>query len=161
MEHQDRLLRYILPLVGSKDDAEDILQETATAIWKKFDQFDTTQPFVPWAKKFAHNEILRHHRNKKSVTFLTEELVEDLASRYDQREELRICRYEALMECMEKLPDGDRQILDIRYRNPQATIQSLANEVEQSANVLYKSLARMRRQLFNCVNRKLERLETT
>ena len=46
LQHQNDLLGYILPLVGCLDDAQDVLQETATALWQKFDRYDPGRPLI-------------------------------------------------------------------------------------------------------------------
>ena len=78
LQHQDAILRYVLPLVGDLNDAQDVLQDTATALWQKFGQYDPAQPFLPWARRFAHNEVLMFHRRRRRYTFLTEELIDSL-----------------------------------------------------------------------------------
>lgn len=155
LQHQNDLLRYVLPLVGCLDDAQDVLQEVATALWRKFDQFDTQQPFLPWAKRFAHHEVLMHHRRRRKYTFLTEELIEALVERSEECHLQVERRRTALQSCLEKLGEDDRRLLDQRYGEPRTTIQQLAAETRTSANVIYKSLARIRRQLADCVNRAL------
>lgn len=37
-------------------DAEDIVQQTALALWEKFDAYDSSQAFTPWACRFALNK---------------------------------------------------------------------------------------------------------
>jgi RNA polymerase sigma-70 factor (ECF subfamily) len=155
LQHQNDVLRYILPLVGCLDDAHDVLQETATALWRKFEQYDPEQPFLPWAKRFARNEVLMHHRKRSRYVFLTEELVETLAERQSEYEKQALERRQALRTCIEKLPEADRLLLDQRYAEPGTTIQQLAAETGATVNVLYKALARVRRQLLDCVTRTL------
>jgi RNA polymerase sigma-70 factor (ECF subfamily) len=155
LQHQNDLLRYILPLVGCLDDAQDVLQETATALWRKFDQYDPQQPFLPWARRFARNEVLMHHRKRRRYTFLTEELIDTLVERSAEHEGQEEWRRNALRNCVEKLPEADRLLLDRRYGEPGTTIQQLAAETGAPANVLYKALARIRRQLLDCVSRAL------
>ena len=155
LQHQNDLLRHILPLVGCFDDAQDVLQETATALWRKFDQYDPQQPFLPWAKRFARNEVLMHHRKRRRYTFLTETLLDTLVERQSEQEQQAQQRRHALQECLEKLPEADRLLLDQRYAAPGATIRELAAETGGVANVLYKALARIRRQLLDCVDRAL------
>jgi RNA polymerase sigma-70 factor (ECF subfamily) len=161
LQHQNDLLRYILPLVGCLDDAQDVLQETATALWRKFDQYDPKQPFLPWARRFAHNEVLMHHRKQRRYTFLTEELIETLAQRSAEREQQAERRRNALRDCVEKLPEADRLLLDQRYGEPGTTVQQLAAQTGATANVLYKALARIRRQLLDCISRTLALAEAT
>lgn len=155
LRHQDALLRYILPLVGCFDDAQDVLQETATALWKKFDQYDPQQPFLPWARQFARNEVLMHHRRRKRYTFLSGALIESLLEDQHGREPLREGRRQALEECLQKLPEADRALIQRRYADRDASVQKLAAESSQTANALYKALGRIRRQLLECINRSL------
>src|SRR5262245_33784572 len=102
LQHQDALLRYILPLVGCLDDAQDVLQDTATALWQKYEQYDPSQPFLPWAKRFARNEVLMHHRKRRRYVFLSEELIETLLQQSQDRESLAQRRRAALWGCLEK-----------------------------------------------------------
>ena len=51
------LLRYIMATIPRLSDAQDVLQETAVALWRKIDAYDPTVPFTPWACRFASNEI--------------------------------------------------------------------------------------------------------
>jgi RNA polymerase sigma-70 factor, ECF subfamily len=46
----------VAPLVPNVADAEDIVQQTAIALWEKFDAYDPAQPFTPWACRFALNK---------------------------------------------------------------------------------------------------------
>jgi RNA polymerase sigma-70 factor (ECF subfamily) len=161
LRHQNDLLRYILPLVGCLDDAQDVLQETATALWQKFDQYDPDRPFLPWAKRFAHHEILMYHRKWRRYTFLTEELIESLSERQAKQELYTQQVQNALLDCIKKLPETDRLLLNRRYAGPGTTIQRLATETGQTANVLYKALARIRRQLLHCINRAVPLMNAT
>ena len=45
-------------LVPHKEDVDDVLQQTATRLWAKWDEYDVDQPFTPWAIKFAYFEVL-------------------------------------------------------------------------------------------------------
>lgn len=155
LRYQADLLRYILPLVGCFDDAQDVLQETAAALWKKFGEYDPEQPFLPWAKQFARNEVLMHHRRRRRYTFLSEPLIESLLQVQPPLETVREQRQKALEECLKKLPEADRVLLDRRYAEENSTLQELAAETGQTANVLYKALGRIRRQLLECINRTL------
>lgn len=155
LRHQNDLLRFIVPLVGCFDDAQDVLQETAAALWKKFEEYDPQKPFLPWAKQFARNEILMHHRRRRRYTFLSEPLIESLLAAQPRLETMREQRQKALDECLKKLPDADRTLVDRRYADAESTLQELAEEMGQTANVLYKALGRIRRQLLECINSKM------
>lgn len=155
IQHQNDLLRTIAPLVGSMDDAQDVLQETALALLKKFDKYDQQQPFLPWAKQFARYEVLMHHRRRQRYTFLSEQLIEALAKRQKEWETIGENRRRILIDCMDKLSESDRLLLRQRYAEPDTTIQQVAQVTGRTANALYKALQRIRRQLVFCIERKL------
>jgi len=153
VRHQNDLLRIITPLVGNATDAQDVLQETAKALWQKFDQFDPDQPFIPWARQFAQNEVLMFHRRKRRLTFLSEELIDQLAEEQKPLDEVSAARRMALNACLEKLSPDDRRLLERRYGEREETVQDLAKELDQTANALYKSLGRIRTALMQCIER--------
>jgi RNA polymerase sigma-70 factor (ECF subfamily) len=65
MSNEVRIFSYILRLVPNLADAEDIMQETAGIMWRKFDQFQRTTNFVAWAVEIAHYRILDYRRRER------------------------------------------------------------------------------------------------
>ena len=51
--HEKQIYRYILSLMPHSQDAQDVLQETAIALYNKIEDYDPTRPFAPWAFRFA------------------------------------------------------------------------------------------------------------
>src|SRR4051812_33561485 len=68
LRSEREVFRYVAALIPNVSDVEDIVQQTALALWEKFDSYDPTQPFTPWACRFALNKtrqwIERHQRWK-------------------------------------------------------------------------------------------------
>ena len=155
VQYQNDLLRFIAPMVGSVNDAQDVLQDTALALWKKFEQYDRQQPFLPWAKQFAKYEVLMYHRRRQRYTFLSETLIGALAERRAEQETVSQQRRRALAACVSRLRESDRRLLRQRYEQRDTTIRQVAAATGQTANALYKNLQRIRRQLYLCVDRKL------
>ena len=56
LRSEREIFRYVAALVPNVADAEDIVQQTAIALWEKFDAYDPAQPFTPWACRFALNK---------------------------------------------------------------------------------------------------------
>src|SRR5947207_7903177 len=56
LRSEREIFRYVAALVPNVADAEDIVQQTALALWEKFDAYDPSQPFTPWACRFALNK---------------------------------------------------------------------------------------------------------
>ena len=56
LRSEREIFRYVAALVPNVADPEDIVQQTAIALWEKFDAYDPAQPFTPWACRFALNK---------------------------------------------------------------------------------------------------------
>ena len=63
-ESERELLRYVMAVVPDRADARDVVQDALVALWKKRAQYDPAFPFVPWACRFAMNEIRMHRRRE-------------------------------------------------------------------------------------------------
>ena len=59
-------------------------------------------------------------------------------------------RQRALALCVEKLSEGDREMLHLRYVEGAAGAE-VANQVGRSVHAVYKSFKRIRHTLYDCV----------
>jgi RNA polymerase sigma-70 factor (ECF subfamily) len=156
VEGQREILRYILALVPDIDDAHDILQETAVDLWRKFDQYDPACPFAPWACRFAIRRVLKHCEQRvRRMKYLSLESLSRIADEREEKEEILEDRRRALEACLERLSDADRLVVEQRYSR-QMSVAKIAAMSGQNTWTLYKALERIRRRLFECVNRRLQ-----
>ena len=63
--YQRRLYPTILRLVGSAEDAEDILQDAFVRAFEKLDQFQGESSFYTWVYRIAVNLALSGHRRRR------------------------------------------------------------------------------------------------
>jgi RNA polymerase sigma-70 factor, ECF subfamily len=63
--HQDRLYPTILRLIGSAEDAEDVLQDSFVRAFEKLDQFHGESSFYTWIYRIAVNLALSGHRRRR------------------------------------------------------------------------------------------------
>ena len=56
---------------------------------------------------------------------------------------------------MDRLPDTDRALIDLRYQDNQPVIE-MAAESGCGPDAIYKSLQRIRRNLMECIRRSIE-----
>lgn len=85
-ENEREVLRCVMAVVPDRADARDVVQESLIALWKKRAQYDPAFPFVPWACRFALNEIRMHRRRESRRRWIQDDqLIEVLFAR---REEL-------------------------------------------------------------------------
>jgi RNA polymerase sigma-70 factor (ECF subfamily) len=156
VEGQRQILRYILTLVPDVDDAHEILQETAMDLWRKFDQYDPAFPFAPWACRFALRCVLKHREQRaRRLKYLSVESLARVAAEWSEKEEILEDRRRALETCLQQLCEADRLIVEHRYSR-QMSVAQIAEITGRNTPALYKALDRIRRRLFECVNRRLQ-----
>lgn len=156
LRSEREVFRYVAALVPNVADAEDIVQQTALALWEKFDAYDPEQPFTPWACRFALNKarqwIERHQRWR---ALLEGDLAEELARRREAlRPELE-SRLRRLEGCLERLP-GDQRALVEGYYYRRQDMDQIAAESGRTVASAYKALQRIRQALQNCVESGME-----
>lgn len=121
--YQKKLFAYIFHLVGNKNEAEDILQNVFSKMYKNINNFDTSRKFSSWIYRIAHNEAInflkqknrRHLVSWDDITKSKDKL--DLAYKGEIIEEkwehLEIVR--EIDRALEKLPKKYQQVLKLRY----------------------------------------------
>ena len=63
--HERQIHGFILGLLPNQADAEDVLQNVCTVLWRKFQTFQTGTRFNSWAMKIAHFEVLKFYESKR------------------------------------------------------------------------------------------------
>lgn len=63
-----KLYAMCLRYANSPDEAQEYLQLGAIQIFQNLDKFDLGNPFIPWAKRVAVNEIFKTFRKKSVLT---------------------------------------------------------------------------------------------
>ena len=152
--HQDALFRYIFVLLPHEEDARDVLQETSVALYRKFDEYDPGKPFLPWAYGFAFLEILKHReRAQREQRRFAQHLMERLARERQESESVLEARLQALEHCLWELSPADQELVRRRYQD-KATTEELVRQFGPSRRTLFRNLDRIRRLLFECINRR-------
>lgn len=156
LRSEREIFRYVSALVPSVADAEDIVQQTAVALWEKFHAYDPAQPFTPWACRFALNKARQWmERHQRWRALLESGLAEELMRR---REELRPdleAKLGRLEGCLERLPDAQRSLVEGYYYR-RTGISALAGELGRTEAATYKALQRIRQTLQDCIERSPE-----
>lgn len=157
LRSEREIFRYVAALVPSVADAEDIVQQTALALWEKFDAYDPTQPFTPWACRFALNKTRQWmERRQRWQALLASGLAEELALRREALQPELEARLKQLERCLGKLPEDQRALIEGYYyrRDP---VEKLAGSSGRTVAATYKLLQRIRRALQICIENAFER----
>ena len=152
---QRPLYLAVLSQLGRVQAAEEVLQETNLIIWAKASQFQRGTNFLAWARQIAQYEVLKWKQRKarEKLTF-SDEFISAVAAEATTRSEELELRQQALENCLKKLPDDDRELIESRYQ-PGMSGKDLASSLGRPANSVYQSLGRIRKTLLDCIHRSL------
>lgn len=155
VRHEPGIHSFLTSLLADLTDAEEVMQETSMAMWKKFEQFEAGTSFRNWAFQIGRYEAMnfRRKRGRDRHTFsdeLVQLLADDAARQAAQLEEER----RVLAHCLAKLRSRDRGVLSGCYREG-STIKAYAESVGRTPNAVRKHLAKIRTALSLCVRQTL------
>ncbi|MEM6330290.1 MAG: sigma-70 family RNA polymerase sigma factor [Planctomycetota bacterium] len=156
VRNQNRVAGFIAAAVGDFHAVEDILQDVAVDVAKKFHTFDQTREFSPWALGIAKNCVAAYFRRLGASKIVYRDPFLDtlyeitLRQSSDEAED----RLRALQHCIEKLQGEARTVIEHRYRKAQS-VQQIAELLQTSASAVSVRLHRARKALAGCVERTL------
>lgn len=153
-DSQKRLFGYLITLLGSLEDARDVLQETNLVIWRKMEEFEPGSNFGAWASRIAYFQALAFLRDKKRDRHLFDE---ELLERFAEEEETSPNREKelALRDCLASLSDQQRSLISSRYRD-EKSVKQLAAESHKKESAMKMTLMRIRQGLLTCIETKLK-----
>jgi RNA polymerase sigma-70 factor, ECF subfamily len=153
-----RLYGFIMTLVFSHHDAEEVFQNTSVVLWNKFGEFQPGSNFFAWASKVAYYEVLSFMKQRRRSRLLSDDSLELLANAAIALSDESSSRQEALENCLSRLNAADRELLQARYYHQRAPKQIAAMH-SRSVDSIYRALSRIHNLLLNCVQRTLAREE--
>ncbi len=154
LRHEPEILRSVLMVVPQVADARDIVQETAIALWKRFDTYDPARPFPAWACGYARIETLRFLRRSHRQTRISVQAALALMTTAQARVALDEQREQHLAACLGALPPDHRRLV-ADYYFEEKPVELLAGEHRRTIEAVYKILQRIRHALLRCMQRKM------
>lgn len=149
------LYASICVMLGNREAAKDVLQDTNVALMKHALEYDEGRAFLPWAKAFAFNQA-RTYRKRESrspmvfdddlVTAVAEEAIDDTA---ESGREL-----ELLETCLEKLTAAQKKLIQAHYFQRES-VERISERMTRSAISVYVQIHRIRRLLGACIEGKM------
>ena len=154
-ENERRLYGYAMSLTADPVDADDVLQEAKVVMWRHFGTFQPGTNFGAWSRRCVFNQVLAHRkrrsRERKRLTF-SDEFLETVAAESETISDHLEARRQTLRACIQKLPSDQRELVEQRYHEEEE-IETIADTVGRTVGAVYRALSRIRRTLFECVNR--------
>ena len=157
LQSERRILGFILTMIPYLVDAEDLLQETCTVMWRKFDEFEPGTDFSAWGIAIARYRVMNHFRTKqlRKASF-SEPMVLRIAEAATELLSQNDRRVEALQACLSRLRDKDRELIRLRYFSENSAKQ-VAQKMGRSVDSIYRSLNRVHDRLLLCIRHSLQK----
>lgn len=156
-KHDRWLYSYLVTLLGNTAQAEEVFQEVCVILWREYETFQLGTDFVKWVAVIAHNQVRKFRRQRKQVGFQLDEVTFDLlATEAVDRVDLFDYRRDALRRCLTKLTPADRTLVQECYQDHKVNFKATAHKLGRPENTVYKAMNRIRRVLFECINRTLD-----
>ena len=160
-QHENEIRRFAASFLPTWGDVDELVQRTALAIWRKFDQFDPDTDFIKWAFVVTRFEALAYRRKMaRDRLVFSEDVLELMAGEAAEEMSDRRARHEALESCLLAMPEKQRQFVMLAY-TPGVNIKELAAEAGSTAAAFYMRLKRLRHQLLKCIEDKTLPTEET
>lgn len=152
---QPAVAAFIRSVVPDYHDAQDVLQQTAVVVFKKFNEFDTASDFVAWAIGIARFEVLHARRaGARDHHLFNTEQVSRIADAFVAIRDDFEPMDEALDHCMKKVTGRPRTMLDLKYHD-NLTASQIAEQLGMNENAVFTALSRTRSSLRKCIEQRL------
>ncbi|MEI6713214.1 MAG: sigma-70 family RNA polymerase sigma factor [Verrucomicrobiota bacterium] len=152
---QASVSNYIHGLVRNPSDAKDVLQETALVLFRRFEEYDSSRPFIGWALGVARLQALGHHRDRnRSLVVFDDEVLDQITENWSALAQTSSERAIFLESCLDRLPQKSRQLVTLRYHE-ELTAEDIASRLGSKGAAIRVALQRIREQLHACVSQKL------
>jgi len=156
MKAQPTVAAFVSSLIPDFHQAEDVLHEVAMAIVRKFEEYDTQQPFLNWAIGIARFEVLRHRRQYVTDKHqFSDNLVGIIGAAYEQLSEELDGRRESLRDCLQEAQGRSREALRLRYVDG-LRLEEIAKRLGMAHGAARVLLHRTRTALKACIERRLQ-----
>lgn len=147
---------FVATVVRDFSARDDVLQDIAVAVIESYGRYDPQRPFLGWALGIARNQVgLYLRRMRRDRLVFSDEIVDCLALAFEKAAPESLRSLEHLNECLAGLEDRARQICHLRYVEDLRP-SAIAPVVGMKANAVAKALERIRSQLRDCLQRKMQ-----
>ena len=158
LESEPVMLRSIQVAVPHRADAREIMQETAVALWRQFDTYEPSRPFLNWAMGFARIETRRFLARESRRAQLSEKAIEALELEMQNSTEFDHAIESHLASCLEKLSEKSRRLIKGYYHEGRSP-ETLSKREGRTVEAIYKTIQRARGDLQRCIERQIRKAQ--
>jgi len=147
---------FVLGLLPDLNKAEDVLQEVFLTVTLKAEDFRPGSDFLAWARTVARVKVLQHFdRDHRAPRPLAPDVISALEAAAPDLDETRGTRQAALRACLGQVAPKAREIMGLRYDRGLAPAEIARRVSWSSVDAVHVALARVRKFLRECAQRRL------
>jgi RNA polymerase sigma-70 factor (ECF subfamily) len=155
LQHETDVRGFICALVSDAQERDDVFQETALVLWRRFSDFDEGRSFGGWARGIAAKVVLaKRSRSERYPAPLPNETIAALLGAFERTESQANERVTALRKCLEGVPERTREVLSLRYGDNLKGAE-IAARLRLKVEAVHQILSRVRVSLEECIRRRL------
>jgi len=149
--HKNNVFNICVKILGSREEAEEVAQDTFLKVYEKLDTFKKESKFSTWLFRIAYNMSISQQRKTKHnhseiddyqlENFTEDDLVDQLHLELKEEREKR------LKSAIQKL-DGEQQLLLQLYYDKEMSVVQVAEITELSESNVKVKIHRTRQRLF-------------
>ncbi len=148
---QPRLYGFILKRLADREQTLEVLQRTNLVLCRKAGEFQNGSSFTAWAFTIAKFQVMSWRKSAGAGRLVFTDKVHELLDRHCEADVAAVDdRIPVLRRCLERLREGDRELIQRRYRDGEQ-IEPIALALTKSVDAIGMRLTRIRKQLAECV----------
>lgn len=155
-EAQPVVAALIVGSVGDFQHAEDLVSQVAETVVVKFDQYDRSRPFLPWAMGIARNVVLQHYERRAGdrLVFFDERTLRAMAVAHEEVAGEASERLALMRLCLGEVKGKTRRVMEMRYLDG-VRPAAIGRALDMTSNAVWVMLHRGREAIARCVQRRL------
>jgi len=149
---------FLRTLIPDPDQCQDILQQVAVVVVRKFHEFDRSRCFNAWTIGIAKQEVLAFRRRQRTDRLVfSDAMVERIAETYQSvLGNATSDTADALERCVQKLRGHASAVIGLHYSEGMKTIE-ISRRLQMAHGAVRMLLSRARKVLRECIERQLGR----
>ena len=157
--YKDLIYTLALRMVKSREEAEEVSQDTFLKVFKSLSKFKGDSKFSTWIYRVGYNTCLdRLKKNKRehqtvAIDEFTEHQIKTLDNALDNMELEE--RKQAIQDCLQLLPSKDAYLITLYYFE-ELSLEEISKIIGVAANNVKVKLFRSRKKLATILKERLE-----
>lgn len=153
LANERRIYGYVRALIPNWSDVDDIIQETASVMWSKFDEFEKGTNFTAWALRIAHFQVLNYYKvHKNNRMYFSQHTIDSLSDKIASKNPNTDERLSILRKCLQKLQENEYSLIQMRYE-PGSSTKTVSQQTGKELHVLYRLFNKIHAKLLMCIRR--------